>query len=165
MEKKGLVLLVFAMVLGLVFGLMAPGSAGSNDVPLPSDINIVPPNPSLPKEVAALSGKWEGSWTRGRSMILVVEKIISENEMQFVYAWGDWGANNPGGFERMSRKFSVKNNLPQFGWEYNTITKGAKNHVTFEFEMEKDLKTIKGFYEVIGAWGNRQSRVTLKKVE
>jgi len=45
--------------------------------PLPDDLNIVQPDPSLPKELAAFSGKWEGKGER-REFFLIVEKIDEE---------------------------------------------------------------------------------------
>ena len=32
------------------------------DVPLPGEIEIVPPSSDLPPEVAAFFGRWEGNW-------------------------------------------------------------------------------------------------------
>jgi len=45
--------------------------------PLPEDLNIVQPDPSLPKELAAFSGKWEGK-AGLREFFLIVEKIDQE---------------------------------------------------------------------------------------
>ena len=58
--------------------------------PVPSDVQIVPPDPALPKELAAFSGKWEGSAysPTGKVMefFLIVEKIDKEKASLYVYS-------------------------------------------------------------------------------
>ena len=69
-------------------------------IPLPEDINIVPPSVSLSKDVAAFSGKWFGVWSGKLQSLLIVEEIDGERA-KVVYAWGDapdWKINK--GFQR-----------------------------------------------------------------
>jgi hypothetical protein len=65
-----------------------------SNVPLPDDLNIVSPDPSLPENIKALSGKRGGEWkavTRFaippiiNSAVLVVEKILDEKTAVIVY--------------------------------------------------------------------------------
>jgi hypothetical protein len=50
---------------------------------MPADLQIVQPDPSLPKELSAFFGKWEGSGTR--PYFLIVEKI--DEEKASLYVW------------------------------------------------------------------------------
>ena len=76
--------------------LLVPISALAVDfskVPLPDDLNIVPPDPSLPENIKALSGKRGGEWKADtrfaaviiNSSVLVVEKILDEKTAVIVY--------------------------------------------------------------------------------
>jgi len=60
--------------------------------PQPASINIVSPDPSLPAELKALSGKWVGQWTSGIcaypwDCVLYVENI-GKDTAQVVHSWG-----------------------------------------------------------------------------
>lgn len=65
-------------------------------VPLPDDLNIVPPDSSLPENIKALSGKRGGEWvveglrggsrSTGSYTVLVVEKILDEKTAVIVYS-------------------------------------------------------------------------------
>ncbi len=66
--------------------------------PIPPDINIFAPDLSLPDEVKALSGKWEGSWSyvgKGVSSSFIwdctiyVEKVGIDS-VQVVHSWGEY---------------------------------------------------------------------------
>jgi len=59
--------------------------------PMVSDIQIVPPDPSLPDEVKALSGTWAGRWNSrwGWDGVLYVEKI-DRDSAQVVHAFGEY---------------------------------------------------------------------------
>jgi len=61
----------------------------SRNIPLPKNIKIVSPMPNIPIEVAAFSGRWEGTWEGVRPLdsILVVETIEPE-KAKVIYAWG-----------------------------------------------------------------------------
>jgi len=63
-----------------------------NDVPLPEDIEIIEPDPALPDEIRAFSGKWSGTWFGGDGgllkSVLIVEQI-NDKEAKVIYAWGD----------------------------------------------------------------------------
>lgn len=84
-----------------------PGDA--TNVPLPTDLRILPPGPEVPRDEAAFSGRWAGRWKgNGESVIdqglphlLVVEKITREEGfltsgrgVAAIFAWGGssrWG--------------------------------------------------------------------------
>jgi len=52
--------------------------------PMPDDVKIVQPDPSLPKELSAFFGKWEGSGANV-NYFLIVEKI--DEEKASLYLW------------------------------------------------------------------------------
>ncbi len=58
-----------------------------SDLEFPSDIKIIPPDPSIPKEIAAFSGVWVGKWQNGRNHALIV-KEIKGNTAEVIYLWG-----------------------------------------------------------------------------
>ena len=138
----------------LVFGGMALCSfataAIALDVPLPSDILIVPPAPSLPVEIKAFSGKWGGSWWSIRSgparlggfdAILIVEKIINEREAIVTYCWGDsWGERgrfwniNKGCLKRFIADFYQKENETILS--FHTF-RNASTKATFRIKGDK----------------------------
>lgn len=77
MKKKGFLLSFLAMVFlaGCVIS-MTTATVGAFPS-LPDDLNIVQPDPSLPKELADFSGKWQGK-SRQSDFFLIVEKIDQE---------------------------------------------------------------------------------------
>jgi len=64
---------------------------------LPSDINVVSPDSSLPEEVRTLSGKWIGSWSdkgqRKWDCTIYVEKV-DKDSAQVVHSWGSYTTHN-----------------------------------------------------------------------
>ena len=53
---------------------------------MPADLQMVQPDPSLPKELSAFLGKWEG--TGRMQYFLIVEKIDEEKASLYVLASG-----------------------------------------------------------------------------
>ena len=49
-----------------------------NDIPLPEDIAVIPPDPGLPAELAAFSGIWGGVFNGGITALLIVEEVTAE---------------------------------------------------------------------------------------
>ncbi len=85
------------ILMGGISGCATTSSTTSfPNIPLPTDINIVTPDPNLPKEIQALSGKWAGTWEHisgSLDAILIVEKV-DKQVAQVIYASGDnatWG--------------------------------------------------------------------------
>ncbi|MBI4824879.1 MAG: hypothetical protein HY807_00450 [Nitrospirae bacterium] len=81
----------YYMFLGL-FVMMLIGCAST--APLPATLNIVPPSPDVPKEIAAFSGVWEGSLRNGIDTILVVEKIDNK-KAEIIISYGAFGGYAP----------------------------------------------------------------------
>ena len=68
--------IVLASILFCPMVMAAPSS-------MPSDLQIVQPDPSLPKELSAFFGKWAGASTV--EFFLIVEKI--DEEKASIYVW------------------------------------------------------------------------------
>jgi hypothetical protein len=64
-------------------GTATPPSMAS----LPSDVRLVPPDATVPQQLAAFSGKWSGVWDGILAHVLVVEEIIPPGAV-VIYAWG-----------------------------------------------------------------------------
>jgi hypothetical protein len=63
--------------------------------PMPPDLRIVPPPPSVPRESARFSGRWVGTWEGELDHVLVVELEVQNDqttEVIAVYSWGVSGA-------------------------------------------------------------------------
>ncbi len=76
---------------GLSAGLMGGDQAGP---PLPPEgIRMVRPVPGLPPEIRAFAGRWAGVWIdpcigQRHPELLVVEEVISKDEVKVVFSWG-----------------------------------------------------------------------------
>jgi hypothetical protein len=86
-KMKGYFFIVLVMV------VLSGGNVYGASVPTPNDFQIVPPDPSLQKELAIFSGKCKGVWYNRESSgsldaVLIVEKIEDKNAV-VVYCWGD----------------------------------------------------------------------------
>jgi hypothetical protein len=64
---------------------------------MPDGLQIVQPDPSLPKELSAFFGKWEGS-AMSIEYFLVVEKI--DEEKASLWVWRSSQGDTPQGWER-----------------------------------------------------------------
>lgn len=89
MKKMALFLTV-----AVVFGVMGAVAVALTFPSLPDDLNIVDPDPSLPKELAAFSGKWAGTiFFAGRAINLfcIMEKINATEAQLYLYGslYGD----------------------------------------------------------------------------
>ena len=60
---------------------------------MPSDLQMVQPDPSLPKELSAFFGKWEG--TGQMQYFLIVEKIDGEKASLYIWEFGAETASSP----------------------------------------------------------------------
>ncbi len=83
---KTFALLVVSIVLVSIFLCPMVMAAPSS---MPSDLQMVQPDPSLPKELSVFFGKWEGtSSSTGTDFLLIVEKIDEEKASLYIWASG-----------------------------------------------------------------------------
>jgi hypothetical protein len=147
-------LLVVLMVLAGMSLYSCATTSSLTSIPLPENVQIVPPDPNLPPEIRAFSGKWSGSWewqnrrnNDGVDAILIVEKIINEQQAMVVSASG----NGRGGW-RITR-----------GWERSTanFSKTDKG-ITLEVESRTSSQKVRylvkgdqltGISEAAGGYG------------
>ena len=81
----------------IIFWLLAVfllGCSAGEKITLPPSIHIVAPGPSVPRELAAFSGKWTGAWVarvpnrqQNRDHVLIVEEIRGTTA-NVIVAWG-----------------------------------------------------------------------------
>ncbi len=117
----------------LIFLIVLVFTGCSSTVQLPATLNVVPPSPDLPPEIAAFSGIWEGKWLGSVDFILVVEKVDKENA-EILYSVV---VNN--GFDSNYLYLNVKiKDDKAIGW-----TKA--NGDEFIFEMDKGLEKMNGY--------------------
>ena len=75
---------VSMLLVGIFFCPMAVAAPS-----MPSDLQIVEPDPSLPKELSAFFGKWEGFNSNANiSLFLIIEKIDEEKAGTYIWASG-----------------------------------------------------------------------------
>jgi hypothetical protein len=107
---------------------------------LPEDLNIIAPDPSLPKELAAFSGKWEGKGG-SRDFFLIVEKIDQEKATLRL-------SNGPG-WETMPAK---------------VVKEYGKWKIWFTGHYGKNELSIRGEYLDLYVFGGRGGTVTFTRV-
>ena len=83
-----IIFLVLGLSISCVFSLQQVSA------PIPPDIAIEPPDPSLPAEAELLTGKWAGKWNSryGWDFLLYVEKV-DKNSAQVVQSWGEYNTS------------------------------------------------------------------------
>jgi hypothetical protein len=68
------------------FGMASLVTAGDVDTPLPSDVNMLTPDPSIGK-IAECSGIWKGAYESGRPVTIVLENIDPQQVIA-IYSYG-----------------------------------------------------------------------------
>ena len=69
-------------------------------ITMPADLQMVQPDPSLPKELATFWGKWEGLINRA-VYFLIVEKIDEEKASLYIWRGGGLAEVATPGWERV----------------------------------------------------------------
>jgi hypothetical protein len=77
--------------LAVVITWIAVSAGFSQKAPVVPDLTIIPPDPTLPEEVKALSGTWTGEWDSryGWAYTLHVEAVDGESA-RVVHSWGEY---------------------------------------------------------------------------
>ena len=90
--KTFIVLAVSIVLVSILFCPMVMAAPA-----MPADLQMVQPDPSLPRELSAFLGKWEGSVGASFYLFLIVEKIDEENASLYFWRGGNLAeAVNPG---------------------------------------------------------------------
>ena len=152
--------------LGLVLLLVASSTGFSQNILLPKEIVIKAPSSELPKEIAAFSGKWKGSWRRVMDIIIVVTEIDQE-KAEIIYAYPDTSVWNLGGryIYETGKVIPGEKSKIQFRVSSGGTTLGGNvlpaSGAWITLEMQKDLKTLKAIFE----GPKRTADGTLEKIE
>ena len=93
--KTFVVLAVSVVLVSILFCPMVMSAPS-----MPADLQIVQPDPSLPKELSGIFGKWEG--TGQVQYFLIVEKI--DEEKASLYHWQSGSYYQPPGWARYEAK-------------------------------------------------------------
>jgi hypothetical protein len=118
--KKGLWIPVLMILAAQITIKNASGQLNPLAVsaPLPADMKIIPPNSNIPPEIAKFSGTWEGIWCfrphkgparETRRAKLVVEEIISPENVRLIYSWGPNDKGGKSGWKRYQGRISKEN--------------------------------------------------------
>ncbi len=100
-DMKKTVKIGFSLLL-LALALTACATGGIS-TPLPDEkspwaARIIPPDSSIPANIANYSGVWEGTYNNGRDVTIIIEKIaLSLGSVSAIYSWGDL-KNDQGGW-------------------------------------------------------------------
>jgi hypothetical protein len=97
------------------------------------NIQIVKPDPSVPKEIAAFLGEWEGV-VRGRVPFRRVKIIVYEvlpQKIKFLYGCSDnvFGSRYPGGWSKYESDLTFENEKYRFS---RRLRSGFAAHYYFE---------------------------------
>ena len=131
----------------------------SKSCPMPSGLKsppkIIPPDPNLPPEVAAFSGRWEGIWKNGSKLVLVVERIDAKNAW-IIYSWcSPKGSSN---YDRYKADMVMEGSQYcmkfHIAWAAMGHASGSVSNFTFKFDPSS--LTLKGT--------DRGATVTLNKI-
>ena len=102
--------------------------------PMPADLQMVQPDPSLPKELSAFFGKWGGT-SASPYFFLIVEKIDEEKASLYVWRSGRWPEGTLLGWERIEAK---------------VLKDRGKYKLWYQSRLGSAQYTLKGEYLVIG---------------
>ena len=166
--KKGLRLMILPVLAATLLYSCATTSSFSStsDVPLPQDVQIVPPDPNLPPEIKVFSGKWGGRWTwqdlRDDSWVdgvLIVEKIINRQQATVVAAAGTgaggWWINRV--WERSTANFSKTEEGVTL--LVNSLTSNSSEKMKFRIWKGRMI----GVVDVPGSFGSISA--TMKRIQ
>jgi len=138
-------------------------------VPLPDDLNIVSPDPSLPENIKALSGKRGGVWmvegfrdgirSTGELSVLVVEKILDEKTAVIVY--GTTGSPTmKAGFYRFEAQIVLSRNKVMLEWVSKVTSKETSFHLKGD-KLEREITVV----EPRAILGNLKYFITMSRIQ
>jgi hypothetical protein len=84
---------LLGIAVATVLACIPLSAQAQSDVPLPTDVTIVLPDPTIPKDLAGFSGKWVGVWDNVLNHVLVVEKV-EPTSASVIYATGTYSGWN-----------------------------------------------------------------------
>jgi hypothetical protein len=121
-----------------------------SEASLPSEVRLVPPDATVPQQLAAFTGKWSGVWDGILAHVLVVEEIAPPAAV-VIYGWGtapQWHIEQSG-WERVHAEFVE-----------GTLKLSLRRPATVLYRLQPD-GTLEATYE----WAGGISRATLTRVQ
>jgi len=155
-------MVVLMVAMSFVFTNSLTRGADFSSIPLPDDLQIVPPDDSCPQEIKALSGKWGGEWyspvagIRPLPVVLVVEKVDG-SKAQIIYAWVE-SSKNDKNWQRYNADVELRGKKVILSFR-SDIT-GRK----FEFYLKK-LETLEGEATYNSPRGQIKNTITMKRFQ
>jgi hypothetical protein len=116
----------------MAFAFAAYWTVATAQVPLPSDITVIPPGSDVRRELGAFSGRWIASWSGVLDSVFIVESINNERA-EIIYAWGDAPRTTKGYVKKVAKV------LPGDGAELEF----SGGNTSFTAVMSDDLSTIR----------------------
>jgi dienelactone hydrolase len=89
MNRAHKFILIARTIVALCAIAVWPLCSSRAQTPLPDDISIAPPAPTVARDAAAFSGAWLGAWSGELPTALIVEQISSNGQAQVIYSVGD----------------------------------------------------------------------------
>ena len=121
-----------------------------SEAALPSEVRRVPPDATVPQQLAAFAGEWSGVWDGILAHVLVVEEIAPPDAV-VIYGWGQappWHIDQSG-WERVPGEFVE-----------GTLQLSLRRPATVLYRMQPDA-TLDATY----GWAGGISRATLTRVQ
>lgn len=105
-------------------------------VPLPNDIDIITPDESIPQELAAFSGCWEGKWSDYATETALIVEEINTKSAKVIYCLGKSSGlySMPPSCDRYQAKVSP---------DSMQISFPVGGTVNYFFSMQKNFNQIK----------------------
>ena len=73
-----------------------PPAPAAGSAALDSSVVITPPDKKVPRQYAAFSGIWAGTWDGPLDAKLAVRSVAANGSVTVTYAWGEMGVMKPG---------------------------------------------------------------------
>ncbi len=101
---------------------------------MPDDLKIVQPDPSLPKELSAFHGKWEGNDGYGGEYFFIIEKI--DKDKASLYNHRSRAGSGEAGFTRAAGWQRFEGVVSKWGKKYKVTYMGVVGPVDLTFKGE-----------------------------
>jgi hypothetical protein len=108
---------------------------------MPADLQVIQPDPSLPRELSAFFGKWE--WiSNPAEFFIIVEKIDEEKGVLYVWQSGSWLQGTPTGWKRIEAKVIKDRGKYKLSYDDVQYTLMGEYLVTFSTSESSQLRRV-----------------------
>jgi hypothetical protein len=156
-------------------GEVRPGSAGRTStqaLPVPPDVHIVRPDRSVPRDAAAFSGVWAGTWDGVLPSRLIVERVTARSA-DVILVWGKGRDPNlkPGWLRVTAQVLSDGRITWGRNSPFSRLADACDAHrdpcsdVRFVFTLSHDRSSLSGGRQVYSAGGGFVNTVTMHRVK